>query len=484
MTEVMEEAMTRKGPISRDDLDKIDAASRRVLQRTGLRVTGIDDDCRRALKSAGATFDDMEQRLFLEPGLLDDLLISAPSRFTLCSRNGANDVQLGSGRVHFANGGRVIRILDLATGGYRQTMLRDIAHTAMLVEQLENLSFYIIACQACDLPSDDNYHLNDFYQAMAHTSKHVMGGCGTRRDVERVYHLAGIIAGGERELRERPCISIITNPMSPLTVSGETLSIVKFCAEKQLPLTCAPAPNAGSTAPGTLAGTLVQMHAEALAGVAIAQAFSPGAKCLYGAVPTTMDLRMMNFSIGSVESALLNSAAVQMAKLYDLPIYGTGGGTEAKRPNIQAGAEKSFSNILVAQAGADCIHLAAGMLDSANSISYEQYLIDDEIIGMVLRMLKGISVNADTMGEAVIDKVGPGGHYVTEDHTVEHMFEEFFYPNLADRSLFDVWERNDRPDMLSNARKQVRHILADKTEGVLEPQLIVRLKKTFSGLIA
>jgi len=312
-----------------------------------------------------------------------------------------------------------------------------------------------------------------------------MGGCDDLEGVKQVWELASLIAGGEDRLREKPFVSVITNPISPLTTETNTLNILNFCTTHGIPVTCAPAPIAGATSPATLAGTLSQMHAEALAGVAITQVFAPGAKVLYGAVPMTMDLRNMELAMGSVEMTMMNAAAVQLAKYYNLPIYASGGLTEAKRPDIQAGIEQGFSNLMVAMAGADCIHLAAGILDSGNSISYEQYVIDNEIIGIIQRMLAGIKVNKETLAFDVIEKVGPGGNYIMEDHTVEHMVDEFFYPNLSVRCNFDIWEERGRPNMLSRANELVQYILGkceECQEGLLDLGLIFEIEKSFPGI--
>jgi trimethylamine--corrinoid protein Co-methyltransferase len=466
-------------PLTPEDVKEIDHTSRRILERVGIRI--LEQDYLDRLEAAGAIIDHDSQIVRFEAAWLDEVLARAPSRFVLYSRDGKNDVHLGEGVVHFANGGRVFRILDMGTGGYRLTMLRDVAHTATLVNHLENISLYIIACQAHDL-EPQYYHLNDFYHAFNFTSKHVMGGCDDIEGVKQMLALAQLIAGGEEELREKPFVSVISNPISPLTIDANTLEILTICGSNGIPVTCAPAPISGATAPATLAGTLCQMHAEALAGVAITQVCAPGAKVLYGAVPSTMDMRHMEYTMGSVEMAIMNAAAVQLAKLYDFPIYGSGGVTEAKRPDIQSGCEKTFSNLMVAMNGADLVHLAAGMLDSGNSISYEQYVIDNEIIGMITRILLGIRVNEDTLGFNVIEKVGPGGNYVMEDHTIEHMKEEFFYPDLSVRCNFDIWEERGRPSMLSRANDLVDEILDDGREGLLDTDLILEIKKKFSGI--
>ncbi|MFC1964983.1 trimethylamine methyltransferase family protein [Chloroflexota bacterium] len=466
-------------PLTTEDIKQIDQTGRQLLKSVGIKIN--DSTFLDTLKRAGAQVDYDNQRVRFEQDWLDEVLSHAPSRFILYSRDGKNDLHLGEGKVHFANGGRVFRILDMGTGGYRLTMLRDVANTATLVDHLDYIRFYIIACQAHDL-EPQNYHLNDFYHAFNHTTKHVMGGCDNLEGVKQMWELASVIAGGENRFSEKPFVSVITNPISPLTIEANTLNILNFCTTHGIPATCAPAPIAGATAPATLAGTLSQMHAESLAGVAISQVLCPGAKVLYGAVPMTMDLRNMELAMGSVEMTMMNATAVQLAKCYNLPIYASGGLTEAKRPDIQAGIEEGFSNLTVAMAGADCIHLAAGLLDSANSISYEQFVIDNEIIGMIHRILTGIKVNEETVGYDVIEKVGPGGNYVAEDHTVEHMMDEFFYPNLAVRCNFDTWEEKGRPSMLSRAYLQVREILEDGKEGLLDTDLIFEIRKTFPGI--
>jgi len=464
------------GLLSPQDVEQVDHTARRILEQVGVKLH--DHAFLDELAKAGLRVDREDLRLYFDGDTLDGLLARAPSSFTLHSRDGKNDIHLGEGTVHFGNGGRAFRILDMGTGGYRLTMLRDVAHTATLVDSLDHIRFYIIACQAHDI-KPVNYHLLDFYYAMNHTTKHVMGGCDNLDGARQMWQLASIIAGGADYLRERPFVSVITNTISPLTIDGNTLAILNFCTSHGIPVTCAPAPIAGATAPATLAGTLAQLHAEALAGVAIAQSLNPGAKTLYGAVATTMDMRSMEFRLGSVEMGMMNAAAVQLAKRYNLPIYASCAVTEAKRPDIQAGFEKGVSALTVAMSGADYIHLAAGMMDSGNSISYEQFVIDNEVIGMVHRILAGINVNEDTLAFDVIQQVGPGGNFVAEDHTIEHMMDEFFYPELSVRCSFDIWEEQGQPDMLRRAKETVNRILEEGKEGIMEQETILELKKAF-----
>jgi trimethylamine--corrinoid protein Co-methyltransferase len=465
--------------LSSDNIKKIDLAGRSILERVGLKI--LDESVLMTLESAGADVDSQNERVRFHGVWLDEMLQKAPHQFNLYSRDGKNDLRLGTERVYFGNGGRVFRVLDMATQGYRRTLLRDVADTAGLVNVLDNISFYVIACQAHDVDLA-SYHLNDFFHAFNNTTKHVMGGCDSLDGVKQMWDLSCFIAGGKDELRERPFVSVITNPISPLTLDSTSLQIIEFCVLNGIPLTCAPAPIAGATGPTTLAGTLAQMHAEALAGVAITQVFSPGARVMYGAVPSTMDLRTMDLAMGSVETAMMNACAVTLAKIYDLPIYASAGVTDAKVPDIQSGFEKGVSCLLLAMAGADYIHLAAGMLDSGNSISYEQFVIDDEILGMVYRLLKGVDVDANTLAVELIEQVGPGGNYVMEEHTIQHMNGQFFYPSLSVRKNFDMWEKNGKPTPLIRAHALVQK-WRQEHQTVLDPEQVIEIQKRFPGIV-
>ncbi len=466
--------------LTEKQIEQIDGAGRRILSEVGLRI--LDEKMLGRLKDAGAAVDSVTGTVRFSGAWIDERLGSAPEAFTLYSRDGEDDLLLGSGEVYFGNGGRVFQILDMKTGGFRSTLLRDVAHSAALVDRLENIRFYIIACQAYDLPAE-HYHLNDFFQSFLHTDKHVMGGVDSLEGARQMVDLAAGIAGGAEELRRRPFVSAMTNPISPLTIDAESLKILEFLATRGIPVTCAPAPISGATAPATLAGTLAQLHAEALAGAALIQFLAPGASTMYGSVPMTMDLRTMDLAVGSVETAMLNTCCVALAHRCRMPIYATAGLTDAKIPDIQAGFEKGVSNLLLAMAGADFVHLAAGMLDSGNSIAYEQYVIDDEILGMIARIQRGIAVTEDTLAAECIGRVGPGGNYVTDEHTIAHMFSEFFYPKLAVREQYDRWAGRGEPTPLTRAQAVVEEVIEGHSHR-LEPAVVEEMIRRFPGIIA
>ncbi len=296
--------------------------------------------------------------------------------------------------------------------------------------------------------------------------------------------MAEIIQGGAKKLRERPIISFIVCWLqSPLAMSEPNTSILAEIIKKRIPVVLSSAPMAGTTAPVTLAGTLVQMNAELLSGIALSQIISPGCPVLYGAVPSIVDMRTMNFAGGAVETGLLNAAAAQLAHHYELPIYNTAGVTDSKLSDVQAGYEKVFSCIGAAMGGGNFIHDAAGMLESTMTVSYQQCVIDNEIVGMLKRMLRGIEVSGKTLAVDTICTAGLEGHYVSDSHTTEHMRSELYYPGISDRLNYDEWVQKGSPDAKETARlAAVRILEKHKPEG-LPPAAEKKVESEFGEVL-
>jgi len=194
------------------------------------------------------------------------------------------------------------------------------------------------------------------------------------------------------------------------------------------------------------------------------------------------DMSNMSFLCGAVELGMLNIAAAQLAQYYDIPFYAWAGLTESKIPDVQAGYEKATGVLLVGLAGANYIHNAAGMLDSTTTVAYEQYVIDNEIIGMVMRVLKGIEINEETLALEVIDTVGPGGNFLAEPHTVAHMRSEFFFPKVSDRSRREKWLAEGGKDGSQRAREIAINILATQKPLAISSDIQAKIKSGVKGM--
>jgi trimethylamine--corrinoid protein Co-methyltransferase len=241
--------------------------------------------------------------------------------------------------------------------------------------------------------------------------------------------------------------------VSPLSFATEVTTLLIETCRQGIPVILSAAPMAGSTAPVTLAGMLAQLTAEQLSGVVLAQLVRRGAPLLIGPIPATADMRTGRYLGGGAEFGLTNAAMAQMAQFYELPIYNSAGMTDAKTPDIQAGFEKAMSAVLAALAGSNFIHHAAGMLENMNIVAAEQFVIDNEILGMAMRVVDGIEVSDETLALDVIDAVGPGGHFLMADHTLQYMRTEHYYPSdVVDRSGWDVWMKDGGLDAGERAR--------------------------------
>jgi trimethylamine--corrinoid protein Co-methyltransferase len=210
-----------------------------------------------------------------------------------------------------------------------------------------------------------------------------------------------------------------------------------------------------------MAGTLAQLHAEQLAGICICQLTYPGAPLLYGGIPGRANLVSMGYLGGAVECGMMNAAIHQLSNHIQVPNYNSSGLTDSKIPDAQAGWEKAATTLLAAMGGSNFVHHAAGMLESMLTVAYEQYIIDDEIIGMCGRVLQGIDVDSEHLALDVIEAVGPGGSFMLSDHTLDHLRSEYYLGNrITDQQNRDLWEKDGALDARARGRQIAKKILA------------------------
>lgn len=466
-------------PLTDDQVRQIHETALRVLEEIGVQVNNA-----RALDifaSQGAEVD-RAGRLAKPPrSMVEDALASAPSRVILCGREEEHDLILEDGRVYMGTGGTALNVLDLE-GNRRRSNLKDVGEIARLTDALENVHFFVLPVYPNEL-SRATVDVNRFYAGLANTTKHVMGGIYTVDGMLNVIRMAEEIVGGPEVLQKRPIVSFITLVISPLKIDDLYGEMLIEIAKRGTPVAIPSEPQCGSTAPVTLAGNLVLFAAETLCGVTLAQLVNPGTPVLCGHVGTIADMRTMSYVSGAVEMGLMDAAGAQLAQFWQLPYYATGGMSDSKVPDVQAGYESAITLLAVALAGANYIHDAAGLLDFALTASYEKYVIDNEIIGMVLRALQSIEVNEDSLAFEVISHVGPGGHFLAEEHTIRHMRSEFFYPKLSDRRSYEDWVAQGAKNGRERARETAKQILAEHQPLPIPSDVEKRLKAIIPGLL-
>ena len=471
-------------PLSSEDIETIHQTSLTILEKTGFSYEAGLAETIDMLDAQGASVDRERSKIFFPAKLVESQAARAPEQVVLFSRDGKNDLDLTRHRVYLGTGGAAIKILDLASGRARSTTLNDLYQIGRLVDKLDNIHFFLRPCIPTDIPESD-YDANVFYACLKATGKHVMAGVNDVAGLHTALDIAATVAGDLEKLKDKPFISIITSfAISPLKLCTQSTLIMQEAVRHRIPVALSSAPMAGSTSPLTMAGTLAQLHAEQLAGIVICQLTNPGAPVLYGGIPGMANLNSFGYLGGAIECGMMNAAVHQLADYIKVPNYNSAGLADSKIPDAQSGWEKALTILLAAMGGSNYVHHAAGMLESMLTVAYEQYVIDDEIIGMCCKVLKGIEVDAEHLALEAIAEVGPGGNFVASDHTFAHMRTEYFSGNgVTDRKIRDAWEQEGSQDAAARAREIARKILAAEEKSYIpaEADRAIRRKYNIIG---
>ncbi|MFQ6076240.1 MAG: trimethylamine methyltransferase family protein [Candidatus Bathyarchaeia archaeon] len=444
--------------LNRDQLEMIHTATVKVLEEVGVFVGS-----RRGLKilgEAGAEIDFGKKIARIPETLLMEGIGRAPSGFVLASRNGRFDVRIEKGEVRFCPCGTPVHVLDLKTGERRESMKRDVADEARLVDALGGVAFHQPPTCAMDVPKEAHYE-HEYEAVFKATEKHFMHGAPGGGIARNFIRMAALIEGGHDRLESRPIISLVICPISPLEhMEGNVDALMEF-ARARLPICVLSMPMAGAVSPVTVAGTLVVLNAENLSGILLAELTGPGTPVFYASNASIMDMRTGIASFGAPEMGLINAAVVQLADFYDLPSFVVGGTTDSKVPDVQAGYEKAATAMVPALAGANVI-FSLGLIDSIETFSYEQLVIDEEIAGHILHVLEGVEITEETIALDLIERVGVGGTYLAERHTLKHL-GGLWMPRLSVRVKGEAKE-----DMVSRAREKVMEVLSKHQPAPLE----------------
>jgi trimethylamine--corrinoid protein Co-methyltransferase len=307
---------------TREELDEIHFATLEVLEHTGLLMD--NDAALEMFHGAGAKVDKQKRIVKMPPYLVEDAIRSAPSKLFLAGRNPNNDFIMEGNRVGFTNFGEGVFIIDPYTGEHRETTKQDVADSAKICDYLSDIDVYERAVGASDVPME-TVQLHNAEAWLPNTSKHGFMGPGNAYLMQKITQMAAAITGGMDKLKERPIISFITCPVSPLQLVPETCEIIMEGARSGMAVNILSMAMAGGSSPVTLAGTLVDHNAEVLGGIVLSQLTAKGAKVIYGSSTTAMDLRLAAATVGSPECAVINAAVAQMATYYLLPSWVAGG---------------------------------------------------------------------------------------------------------------------------------------------------------------
>ena len=446
----------RLSVINDDQVEQIHQATLEVLERTGVQVT--HPKAKELLHGAGAYIQG--DRVRIPSWLVEETIRKAPSRVILGSRSGERKVYLEGSKSWFGPSLDCVDYLDPLTNERRRFASDDCRVTATVADALPNYTWVMTIGMADDQPADiaDRVIAK---QVFSYTEKPLVFCCKDGNSIKDIYEMALLVTGGKENFDQAPTIVQYSEPISPLLYYDPAVEKIIFCAENNIPLINFPAPQSGSTAPATFAGEIVQGSAESLSGLVLSQLVKSGAPFIYGAFTTVMDMKTTIFSYGAPEMSLMTAAMAQMAQFYQLPFFGTAGCSDAKFPDTQAGVEAAFSLLSSALSGANLVHDAGSWLDHGSLASPAFMVLVNEILYMVNQYIKGLPVNDENLAIDVIDKVSPGGHYLYEEHTLNH-FKDVWYSDLFDRTIYDVW--------LEEGEQLFQDRLQAKTEKMMKHQ--------------
>ncbi len=412
-------------------------------------------------------FKTENQIVYFNENQINNVISQVPDQFTIQARNPDRRVTIGDGIPVFAPGYGAPFLIDPELGK-RVPTIKDYQDLVRLAHALphQDMSGYLMV-EPQDIP-EETAHLH-MLQAHIHLSdKPFIGSTEGKTGAQQTIDLINILFGDKTE---DYFTTGLINPISPLHYSKDTVQALMVYARANQPLVIASLIMAGSTGPITLPGVIAQQNAELLAGIVLSQLIRPGLPILYGSTSTNIDMKTGGLAIGSPELSLCIAAHAQLARKYKFPSRGGGALTDSSTLDAQAGYESMFSLLTTINSGIDFILHAAGIMSSYLAFSFEKFVMDDELCGMLKNFQQGIEVNPETLAFEVIQKVGHDGHYLRQPQTLERCRTEFWIPELSDRSGLEAWWDGDRKDITDRSSERWQDLLSNYQEPLLEQLL-------------
>ena len=444
-----------------------------------LSYTGIVMKNQRAadlLLEAGAW--EADGKIKIPEYMVMNAIASAPARIPMCNRLGQQTMPLQAGKVFFGSGSDCIYTIDVDTGERRLTTSEDVRRIAQLCDGLEQIDFIMSMGNPVDVNPMDAY-VDEFVAMMRGSVKPICYTANNWRDMEDIYEIACAVAGGEAELREKPFLILYAEPISPLLFPDESVDKLLFCAEKGIPVTYPPSPNTGGGGTITLAGALALGNAECLVGLILTQLVRQGAPFLYGMNTAALDMGSTIVAYGAPEWPAGMMAWCDIARSYDLPVWGAAGATDSKVVDAQAGIEATITVMSAFLTRCNLVH-DVGYIEYGSTSSMEMLVISDEIISDVRFIMDGVEVSERTLAREAIHRARPGGGFLADDHTLDNWRWAQWRPKLFDRNRYDAWVASGSQDLRQRANWRAKKILRDHKVPGLPPAAEETITKVMS----
>ncbi len=437
------------------EIEQLHTAAVEILETTGLNVH--HPTMRIKLAEAGARLG-ADTRVYLSRTMIDLALRTAKRDIVVYNRLGEPAMALGPNQIYFGTGSDLVFTRDLETGKRRASTLEDVGRAARLCDAFPEIDFVMSFALPADVPNVD-WETRQYYFILQNTDKPpIMTSFSGIDTLERMHEMACLVAGGEAAFRTRPNYILYGQFVSPLQHDRNAIERLIFCADHEVPLIYIPTIIPGASGPITLAGSLALAAAECLAGLVMHQIQRPGSPFIFGACVSPMDMRTMLFPYGSPEWRLNDLAMAEMARSYGLPVFGTGGATDSKLLDAQAGMESANSLLIAAMAGTNLIH-DVGYLDTGLTGSLESLVLGAEQIRWVKKFVAGLDVSEETLALDVIRAVGPARHFLAQSHTRQHLRKTLWQPYALDHRAYEAWTGSGSKDYATRGRELARQLL-------------------------
>ncbi len=455
-------------PLDDAGIATIHEAALTLLDETGLSTPSsstVD-----IVTAAGGHLDD-NQRLRFPETLVTAAIAGLRRSVQLYGRGGDTNLDLAPGNVFVGTGGASPMVYDRTLGRYRESTLADLYDVARLVDKLEHVHFFSRPLVARDMSEARDLDINTAYACLAGTRKHALVSASSPATVRDIASICYHLAGSKEAFCAQPFLSInVNHAVPPLRFDADALDVMIEAVRCGIPVMVNTFGQLGASSPVTIAGCVAQTMAETLAGMVIAWLVNPEAKAVFGPRPMVTDLRTGAMAGGGGEQALLTAASIQMARHYGFSSSTIAGATDSKIPDAQSGYEKCLTVSQTVHAGANIVTQASGTQAGLMGISFEAMVIDNDMLGAILRSTAKVNVSTDTVSPKAIGIVAMGvGHFLGETETYARMHSDFLYPEIADRTTIDVWEAAGSQDIRKVATDRVDVILDTHNPYYIDP---------------
>lgn len=457
--------------LKKDDKKRIHEGALHIMERTGVWIPC--SEARSDLKRAGALVDNGTKIVRFTKDVVLSLIKSVPPKIVLAGRTREFDLPIDGTHHYYTTDGCGISVWDEKTKTKRSSTLADITRTAVLGDWLPYVGIYEPMVVANDVPAEKHVVMG-MREALRNTQKHIETESTTKpEEAKAQVRMAAEVVGGVEELRKRHYISAMVCTTAPLQLEELATEDALVWAENHVPVHITAMGQMGLTGPATVLGDLVICHAETLALACIMQAHEKGSPVLYGSVLSSMDPRTGAVNFGSPETMLLAAGSSEMARYVKWPCSCGGIGPGAAVPGVQASVENSTMALLCAMTGSEIMN-GVGLVDNSTVLSYEQLMIDNDIVGLTIAACKEIPTDSDALALDVIEKVGTGGTYLAEMHTLKHA-REFYTPLIWSKDSYDSWIKRGRKDVMKVAKEKADQVLKEHTPEPLDKGISNRI---------